>query len=325
MIWNRLFLKATGIEKGTLLQLKNLIGRTNVPTTPKKNVHACEDFLNVVLTGYILAAAKEIDELQGCMAAEMNINERYDWFRLGVAKLVVKYVHEHIVLPASKDKVTKPVDGVLNYGEHLLSLGLLYMEFVDGIREGDGFRVMRCWRFFLPLFKSAKRKNYAIEALNLLMQSNHILPPRQAQQLIWSRFVNTRGWIGHNISCDLHMEHIIRSCKTALNAVGANITVQSLDRIGKCIGSLIKVMNIFDGESEVKEISETHSGARVKRDVDAIVKQLVEANVFKPSAAGPRVYPSFSKLPSSIYLNLNYDKLFNWMMQTVQKKFPVKK
>lgn len=301
-----------------------MIGRTTVPTTPKKNVNACEDFLNVVLKGYILAAAKEIDELKGCMSMEMDIQERYTWFRLGVAKLVMKYVHENIVLIASKEKAaTTSPDGVFNYGQHVLSLGLLYMEFVDGTREADGMRVMRCWQFFIPLFRSAQRKNYAIEALNLLMQYHHLLPPRQAQQLMWSRFVNTRGWVGHNISCDLYMEHIIRSCKTALSAVGANITVQSLDRIGKCIGSLVNVMGRFDGESEIKDVSGTHSEAKFKKDLDAIVKQLVEANVFKPGAAGPRTYPSFSKLPSSIYMTLNYDKLFIWMKQTVKRKFPV--
>ena len=101
------------------------------------------------------------------------------------------------------------------------------------------------------------RKNYSIEALTLLMQYSYLLPPRQAKQLVWSRFVNTHGWVGHNISCDLYMEHINRDCKTALSAVGAK--VQSLDCIGKCIGSLMKVMDRLNAESEVKEVSGTHS------------------------------------------------------------------
>lgn len=56
VVWTRLYLKGTSMEKGTLLQLKNLIHRTSVPRDPKNNVHAAEEFLKVVVSGHILAA-----------------------------------------------------------------------------------------------------------------------------------------------------------------------------------------------------------------------------------------------------------------------------
>ena len=118
MIWNRLFTKATSIEKGTLLQLKNLIGRSNVPTTPKKNVNACEDFLDVIIKGYILAAAKEIEELQGCMASSMSIEERHDWFYLGIQKFIKKYVHDSISFSATPSQDVN--DGLMNYGTQVI-------------------------------------------------------------------------------------------------------------------------------------------------------------------------------------------------------------
>ena len=68
----------------------------------------------------------------------------------------------------------------------------------------------------LPLFISSGRKNYAIEALNLLVQHDFSLPPHQAAELIWGRFINTTGLPGRNIPNDLHMEHLNRSVKTAI-------------------------------------------------------------------------------------------------------------
>lgn len=65
--------------------------------------------------------------------------------------------------------------------------------------------------------------------------------------------------------------------------MSANITKQSMDRIGKCIGSIIKAMDRFDGESEVKPVTGTHSKAKITKDINTIVKQLVEAKVFKPN------------------------------------------
>ena len=47
-----------------------------------------------------------------------------------------------------------------------------------------------------------------MEAFHLLAQYHIVLPPRLAEGVKWSRFVNTCGLPGHNISCDLHMEHL---------------------------------------------------------------------------------------------------------------------
>ena len=49
-------------------------------------------------------------------------------------------------------------DKVLVYASSVLSLGLLYEEFSDAIHEADGHRILRCWRFFMPIFKKAQRK-----------------------------------------------------------------------------------------------------------------------------------------------------------------------
>ena len=104
-----------------------------------------------------------------------------------------------------------------SYACEVLSLGLFYFVFRDSIREGDGDRDMIVWKYLLLLFKASKRTNYAIEALTLLAQYYLILPPRLAEQLKWSRFVNVHGIPGHNISCDLHMEHLNREVKTAIS------------------------------------------------------------------------------------------------------------
>ena len=44
------------MERGTLYQLRNLINRRNVTTHPKSDVNASEDFLEVSIISYILAA-----------------------------------------------------------------------------------------------------------------------------------------------------------------------------------------------------------------------------------------------------------------------------
>ena len=126
--------------------------------------------------------------------------------------------------PGPKSTVSTTEDGVFSYACQLLSLGLLYREFSDSIKEGDGHRVLRCWRYLLLVFKASGRKHYAIEAFILLAQYHFLLSSRQSNQLIWSRFVNVHGLPGRNIPADLFMEHLNRVCKEAMKKLGANKT-----------------------------------------------------------------------------------------------------
>ena len=103
------------------------------------------------------------------------------------------------------DTASQSVDGVYEYGKQLLSIGYFYIEFSDAIKEGDGDRVLRCWKYLLLIFKNSGHNNYSIEALNLLCQYFYSLTPRQSLELIWSRFVNVYGLPGRNVPNNLHM------------------------------------------------------------------------------------------------------------------------
>jgi len=99
-------------------------------------------------------------------------------------------------------------DKVFSYVCEVLTLGSLYLEFVDVIQEGDGTCILRCWKYFLLYFKSNGRTNYSIEAFALLAQERYLFSPHMAMQLKWNRTVNTQGLPGRNVSCNLHMEHL---------------------------------------------------------------------------------------------------------------------
>ena len=114
-------------------------------------------------------------------------------------------------------------DKIYMYAEQLLTVGSVYVEFCDAIREGDGERVLCCYRYFLPMFIVSGRKNYALESFNMLAQ-HKLLPPHQSEELIWSRFVNVHGIQGHNIPKDLHMEHLNRVCKDCIHGLRVNKT-----------------------------------------------------------------------------------------------------
>lgn len=216
----------------------------------------------------------------------------------------------------SSDTAVQCDDQIVMYARELLSLGMLLAEFKDAVKEGDGHRVIRVWKFLLPTFSAANRKNYAIQALTLLAKRYYIFSPRMQQQLIWSRFINTRGVPGGNKEMDLHMEHINRTVKLALASQGSNTKPNSILRIGKITGALLSITKQFDEHSHVSTQGSKHADVSYKNDIKKIVCQLHNKTEVFYDKLG-RKHRSFSKLnghiTQSLCAPLNYEKFIDWM------------
>lgn len=175
-IWKRLFKTKSGLERGTLYQLRNLISRRNVSTKPKADVNAAEDFLEIVVIGYVISAVmsylrmSSLDDIpdQGIVPEDTCLED--DSAREEILQKIAHYiVAEHVDLATTF--ATSVAKGgaatVHDYTCEVLSLGLLFLNFKDAVREGDGDRVLLMWKYFMVIFKSMGHKNYAAEAFTL--------------------------------------------------------------------------------------------------------------------------------------------------------------
>lgn len=207
----------------------NLINRTCIPTDPEKNMNAAEDFMLLLLYIHIVAAAKVI---QSCNQVDTIAD---------LAKLIVgSYVH----LPRVDDQnVEECDDGVHLYAVELLSLRLLWHGFCDVIREGDGDRVLRYWKIMLVVIKSTNHRNYAKEAVNMLLQYYYTFSEREKAQLLRSHFINTRGFAGANIPCDLFMEHLNRRLKIVNRSMAANVNPTAIKKQADQLNEFIVYAN----------------------------------------------------------------------------------
>lgn len=145
--------------------------------------------------------------------------------------------------PSNEEK--KKQDDMYQYNICLTRYGLLCMEFYDAIREGDGQRIFRCWKFFLLHFKADERGStkYALESLYLILQVKALLSPRQAYRLMWNRSVRGKD---ANIPLDLDLEHDNRMAKDAIKKLGHNINEKSATRIFKAQQTASKMLESFD-------------------------------------------------------------------------------
>lgn len=294
VVWSRLYKCTSSQDPGTLFQLRNLINRRNVIKDVRNDMNATEDFFKTVLVGHILTAAMQFFGMEDESStpqhpyftedlASQPDSRKWEVLSSCVKQLLDKYVSASLHCHHHPGSIPETNDAIYKYACTILSLGLFVSELDDAIREGDGERLCRVWKYLTLLFHSNGRTKYALEALTLQLQL-HGLPPRQAFEVKWSRFINTKGGMGNNVSCDLHMEHLNRACKTAISGVGANVSEKSIDRAAKCLCTTQDVCKNFDLTNDIHPTSSSHTAASVKQDVGLIVKQLQKSQVFMEKA-----------------------------------------
>ena len=153
LLWKELY-KSKSRDHGTLGHLFSLLGRLPQVNDPK-DLHACLDTLMTVMKGHIIAAAcmeLGLEDMDGTLSRTTQLQlggeERNRAFIVNLAtKIVDSYT---LVTNAFFDEpVAESGDGIHNYAHILCHFGSLMMEFTDAWAEGDGERILRCWKFFL--------------------------------------------------------------------------------------------------------------------------------------------------------------------------------
>ena len=311
-------------QLGTLYQLRNKLGRSNVVCDPKKDFNACDDFIRVVISSHMVAVTLQYLQMESISDIPHNDSVLSDpdliWMKtvnerkrilMDVCKSVVDEYIDFQYHQNSAESDSNQPDKVMKYGKELLRLGCFYLEFSDAIKEGDGIRVIRCWRYLLPIFLASSRTNYSTEALTLLFQIEQSMSPRLKQQLIWSRFINVHGRPGKNIPMDLHMEHLNAIAKGAIKNLGSGKTEKAIVRAGRAIGTLSTILSQFDEDNKISRMSGVHRIEKYKKDVEIIVKELQRAHVFSRQTSS-RKHHSFPN-PKDILHSKSKDEIKTWI------------
>ena len=84
------------------------------------------------------------------------------------------------------------IDDRYNYATARLNFGMIVLTFDDAVKEGDGERILRCWKFVMLIFHDYKHTKYAFAALQLFFFSTCLLSKRLCHLLKWNRTVNNK-------------------------------------------------------------------------------------------------------------------------------------
>ena len=140
------------------------------------------------------------------------------------------------------------------------------------------------------------------------------LTPTQAAELQWNRFINVHGILGRNIPCDLHIEHLNRTCKDAVRGLHANKTPPAITCIGKSIGAFNTILEQYDKNNGLESPSGIHHKPKAIKERDMILRELLQTSVFKKQPA--RKHSSHPNVKILLH-HIDKTSLIEWMVDHI--------
>lgn len=201
-----------------------------------------------------------------------------------------------------------------------MTLGLVWWNYYDAIKEGDGLRVMRIWKYLMVIFKLTGHRNYAKEAALLLVQYNYMSSERVAAQLMLSRFVNTKGRVGCNIPCDLHLEHLNRRLKGIISKMESNVKPPTTLRAAKVIGIVEDICKSFNAEMNRREESDKHNKPSYQKDLKRIRDTLQQNNVLE-CVPNRKMGCKLVTLKELLLASVDADIVHEWIIENIVPHF----
>lgn len=184
---------------------------------------------------------------------------------------------EDLSRPVSPSNKTSS-DDVFNYNCALLADGLLFLNFLDAVNEGDGLRLMRQYRYLLLYCKADGQHSnkYALECLYKSFCITSLLSPRDCERFVWNRTVNNKGGRGKNIPNDMEIEHSNRSNKERIKNTGPNVTEKAVQRISYSESGTKSMSEGVDENINQSYLSGRHTSSSTARDLDELIKRAVQ-------------------------------------------------
>lgn len=319
VIWRKHFTDSSS-DYGTLAQLFTLINRLPAAKKPKKDMNACTDALFTVLKGHFLAfACKEL----GIEDLESDINHPILTSRASdlekqkyIVGLSMKVVENCTLIGDTLigKKVRESGDKVYNYTRSLCHYTSLALEFYDAWHEGDGNRIIRCWRIFLLHFFESGRTKYSFEAMRLQVQLS-CLPSHLVHQITWDRFANTHGGLGRNLPCDLLNEHKNKELKAAIRHMGANFSEPALTTVARSITFMSSVSARFDEQCKVTPDASAHTTGDDTEDVKRVMGVVKREKLWEVHRG--RNHRKFKTLATDPLAKLDRKHLEEWMKKKI--------
>jgi hypothetical protein len=213
----------------------------------------------------------------------------------------------------SSEDEKKTSDDIFNYNCALMSDCFLFFNFLDAIKEGDGLRLMRQYKYFMLYCKAddPHSTKYSLECLYQYFLVYSLLSQRDSERFVWNRFINNHGKKGKNIPLDEATEHSNNFVKQGIKNLGPNLSERAISRICKAESATSSILENLDESVKRHTKSGKHSNPSKEKDMHELIKRAEDLDVFNETEG--RSYSHFNGFKRDRLEDLNGTNLYRWI------------
>ncbi len=216
---------------------------------------------------------------------------------------------------STEDAEADDDDDVFNYICALLADCFLFFNFLDAIKEGDGMRLMRQYKYYMLYCKAddPHSTKYSLECLYQFFLAYALLSPRDSERFTWNRFVNNHDKKGTNIPLDEATEHSNNFVKQGIKNLGPNLTETAISRICNAESPTSSIIKNLDESLKRHAKSGKHSTPSKERDLHELIKRAEEMDVFEENMGRAYTCKPFRNFKRDRLEKLDASKLHQWI------------
>ena len=143
-----------------------------------------------------------------------------------------------------------------------------------------------------------------------LANYHSLLNPQEAYEYKWNCTTNMKGGTGHNIPNDNLVEILVHRLKDKLKSQGANATYESARKAALTLQIQDEIKENMILQCGLKKQGTSRSNATVKGDIDIMMKELLDENVF--DYVPGRAYDKFENF-NDLFSKVKVMKLHKWL------------
>ena len=121
---------------------------------------------------------------------------------------------------------------------------------------------------------------------------------------------------GHNIPSDQHMEHLNRILKDSIKNLGSNKTGGGFVRVGKAIGTVVRILEQYDQISSIPAVSDAHKTLVSSSDLNKLVQEFNNTHIFYKIPG--RYHKSFKTIKQNCMNTVQESQIIDWIGKCIK-------
>ena len=220
----------------------------------------------------------------------------------------------NVAVPTIYETVeTAQPDKQLDYFHNALETSTVFSLFYHFMKVPQRDKILPIFKMMMFILKGVStHAKYPLEIMRMMVQQKSLLPIRDAYQVLYNCFVNTKGKVDSHVPADQQMEWLVKLMKKHIKHMYSNKTEININNRTSALPGIQEIADQLDLTAQVVIRSTKHNKIDASDARAQMVKDFETVDPFTFTEGRSFNNDKFKHIPRSQICKLDKDHLEKW-------------